>query len=82
MLKAFLQLTRWARRRGAPYRPHMAPLEFAGAVAHVAPEHEGRLVRSMELLEEALYSPHVLPREKMRLYLELIREVVRSRSRG
>jgi len=78
VLKAFQQLIRWAGRRGVRYRPQVAPLEFARAVARVAPEHEMDLWRSMELMEEALFSPYLLSREKMRLYLELIRGVIRG----
>jgi hypothetical protein len=78
VLKAFLQLIRWAGRRGVTYSRHIAPLEFARAVSRAAPEHEHELRRSMELMEESLYSPHVLSREKLKLYLSLIRDVVRG----
>jgi hypothetical protein len=82
ILKSFMQLIRWARRRGIDYKPHIAPLEYASLVSEKFPNRRHLLEESMELMEEALFSPTVLPRQKFKRYLYLIKLIMKRESKA
>ncbi len=81
ILKAFMQLIRWGKRRGIEYKPYIAPLEYANIVSEKFPARRGFLEESMEIMEEALFSPSVLPRQKVKRYLNLIKMIIKGENR-
>ncbi len=81
ILKAFMQLIRWGKRKGIEYKPYIAPLEYAYIVSEKFPARRGCLQESMEIMEEALFSPSVLPRRKVKRYLDLIKMIVKGEGR-
>jgi len=81
ILKAFMQLIRWGKRKGIEYKPYIAPLEYAYIVSEKFPARRAHLEESMEIMEEALFSPSVLPRQKVKRYLNLIKVIVKGENR-
>ena len=76
-----MQLIRWGKRKGIEYKPCIAPLEYAYIVSEKFPARRGFLEESMEIMEEALFSPSVLPRQKVKRYLNLIKVIVKGENR-
>ena len=79
LLRAYVKLIRWGERRGVAFRTPYAPQEYAFMVAERAPEHREALREAIAVLEEALFSPHRVPRERVGVYLRTIREITGKR---
>ncbi len=82
ILKAFMQLIRWAKRRGIDYKSHIAPLEYAALISEKFPNRRDLLEESMEIMDEALFSPSVIPRQKFKRYLNLIKLIMKGERRA
>jgi hypothetical protein len=78
VLKAFLQLLSWGEGRGVRYRMFDTPKEYASRLAIVVPEMSAQLGCVVEVLEEALFSTHLLPGERIAAYFSSIREIRES----
>jgi hypothetical protein len=78
ILKAYLQFLQWAESGGVPHRICDGPLEYASRLAAVVPEKGPHLDLIAEILEEALFSTHLLPRDRVGLYFSTIREIRKS----
>ena len=78
VLKAYVQLLAWGESRGVPYRGFDAPLEYAFRLAAAFPDKSGQLALVTEVLEEALFSTHLLPGARMAAYFSTIREIRRG----
>ena len=79
VLRMFLKLIRYGRRRGVEYRSSLAPLEFAELVAAAIPRQQASLAEAMTIFEEALYSPRRLSRQKTGRYFVLVKDIVKGK---
>jgi len=79
VLKAYLQLLEWGDNSGVPYRAYDAPCEYASRLSSAFPDRRGELALVTEILEEALFSTHLLPGERTAVYFSTIREIRRGR---
>ncbi len=80
VLRMFLKLIRYGRRRGVEYRSCLAPLEYAELMAVAVPRQQSSLSEAMTIFEEALYSPQRLSRQKTGRYFALVRAIVKGKS--
>jgi len=78
ILRAYLQLLEWGESRGVPYRGFDAPREYAFRLATLFPDKSSQLALVTEVLEEALFSTHLLPGERMAIYFSTVREIRQS----
>lgn len=78
VLRAYLQLLEWGESRGVPYRGFDAPREYAFRLASVFPDKSGQLALVTEVLEESLFSTHLLPGERVAAYFSTVREIRRG----
>ncbi|HUV09304.1 MAG TPA: hypothetical protein VMX75_16330, partial [Spirochaetia bacterium] len=78
VLRAFSKLIRWSKGKGVEYEHYLAPLEFARCVSLAVPAQEEYLRESMEIMEEALFSPVLLPKERLNRYFSLIRNIIKG----
>jgi hypothetical protein len=58
-----------------PYRGFDAPREYTFRLAAIFPERSGQLALVTDVLEEALFSTHLLPGERMAAYFSTVREI-------
>ena len=77
VLKAYLLLLEWGEDRGVPHRTCDAPSEYASRLVSVFPEERGHLRLVAEILEEVLFSTHILPGHRMASYFSTLREIRR-----
>jgi hypothetical protein len=86
VLRAYLQLLEWGESSGVPHRGFDAPREYASRLASVFPDRSGQLALVTEVLEEALFSTHLLAGERIAAYFSTVREIrqggERTRTRG
>ncbi len=75
VLRAYLQLLEWGEGSGVPHRAFDAPCEYASRLAAVFPDRSGQLALVAEILEEALFSTHLLPSERMAAYFSTVRAI-------
>ncbi len=78
VLRAYLKLLEWGENSGVPYRGFDAPHEYAFRLVSVFPDRSRQLALITEVLEEALFSTHLLSREQMAADFSTIREIRRS----
>jgi len=77
VLRAYVRLLEWGEGNGVPHRGCDAPCEYAARLASVFPEKNGQLALVTEVLEEALFSTHLLPGMRMAAYFSAVREIKR-----
>lgn len=75
ILRAFLLLLRWGGGRGVAYQSSETPLEYSHRLREVVPLRQRELSLIVEVLEEALFSSHLLARKRVAGYFLAIREV-------
>lgn len=80
VLKAFLKLVRYGRRRGVTHLPHNAPVEYAALVAEAVPLQRSAITEAMTIFEEVLFSPYLLSRAKLSRYFGLINSIVKGKA--
>jgi hypothetical protein len=78
VLKAYLRFLQWGESRGVPHRICDAPREYASRIATLFPEASPQLTLMTEILEETLFSTHLLPRDRVGVYFSTIREIRKS----
>jgi hypothetical protein len=78
ILKAYLQFLQWGESRGVPHRLFDAPREYASRLAAVFPGKGRQLSLVAEVLEEALFSTHLLPGDRVGVYFSTIRGIRKS----
>lgn len=78
VLKAYLLLLKWGESSGVPHRACDAPCEYASRLASVFPGRSGQLEFVAEILEESLFSTHLLSGERMAAYFSTIRQIRRG----
>jgi hypothetical protein len=78
VLKAYAQLLEWGTSRGVPYRGFDSPHEYALRLATLIPDKNRHLSFVTEVLEEALFSTHLLSGDRMALYFSTVREIRQS----
>jgi hypothetical protein len=81
VLRAYLQLLEWGESSGVPHRACDAPCEYASRLASAFPDRKGQLELVAEILEEVLFSTHLLPGVRMAAYFSMIREIKRRAER-
>jgi hypothetical protein len=79
VLRAYVRLIRWGGRRGVSFRVSYAPREYADQLKERLPEHAGALEEAMVILEQALFSPVRIGRQRVGVYLKRIREITGKR---
>ena len=82
VLRAYLRLLEWGEGRGVPRRPYDAPCEYASRLASAYPDRGGQLAFVAEILEEALFSTHLLPGRRMAAYFSTVREIRQGRGQA
>jgi hypothetical protein len=75
MVKAFLQLLRWAERRGVSYRDYETLLEYSTRLIPIIPDSGSDVSLVVEVLEEALFSPHLIRADRTARYFSAIRGI-------
>jgi len=75
VLRAYLKVLEWGESSGVPQRAFDAPREYASRLASAFPDRSGQLAFVAEILEEALFSKHLLPGERMAAYFSTVREI-------
>jgi hypothetical protein len=75
ILKAFLLLVRWGESRGVRYRAYETPREYSERLLLVLPDGKPRLSMIVEILEEAIFSLHLVDRRRTAGYFSAIREI-------
>jgi len=78
VLKAFVQLLQWSESHGLRHRPSDAPQEYAVRFASMFPDQSRRIALVVEVLEEVLFSTHLLPGVRIEGYYSSIRQIRRS----
>jgi hypothetical protein len=81
VLRAYLQLLEWGESNGVARRGFDAPREYASRLAAVFPDRNGQLALVTEVLEEALFSTHLLPGGRIAAYFSTVREIKRGGER-
>jgi hypothetical protein len=81
VLKAYLQLLEWGEGSGVLHRACDAPCEYASRLASAFPDRSGQFALVAEILEEALFSTHLLPGVQMAAYFSTVREIRRGGQR-
>jgi hypothetical protein len=79
MLKAYLQLLNWGASHGVHYNPANTPYEYALRLEVALPGNMSTLTLVIEILEEVLFSPHLVAAERVNGYFRAIR-LLRSRT--
>ena len=80
ILRAYLKLIKWGKRRGVPYRGYMAPQEYGRELAEEVPAVEEALGEAVDIMEEALFSPDLVERGKVSRYMSLMKSIVKERA--
>ncbi len=75
LVKAFLRLLRWADRHGVSYRDYETLLEFSTRLLPVVPESRPEVSLIVDVLEEALFSTHIVSAERVARYYTAIRGI-------
>ena len=78
VLKAFTRLLRWGQARGVPYRPCETPREYSLRLLSVVPQMTATLDLVIEVLEESLFSTHIVEAQRISAYVGAIEEIRRS----
>jgi hypothetical protein len=78
VLNAFYRLIRWSESRGVTYRRAEAPQEYARRLLPIVPGMSTRLDLVVDVLEESLFSTHILEAGRLAAYLAAIDELRRS----
>ena len=78
VLKAFLRLLRWGEVQGVAHRMSDTPQEYALRLATVVPNRSAQLTVVVEVLEEALFSTHLLSAERIAGYYSSLRDIQRN----
>jgi hypothetical protein len=78
ILKAFLQLLNWAAGHGVHYNPTNTPYEYALRLEAAVPGTMSTLTVVIEILEEVLFSPHLVAAERVNRYFRAIRSLRRQ----
>jgi hypothetical protein len=75
LVKAFLRLLRWAELHGVSYRDYETLLEFSTRLLPVVPESRPEVSLIVDVLEEALFSTHIVSAERVARYFSAIRGI-------
>jgi hypothetical protein len=75
VLRAFLRLMRWAEHRGVGYRVHETLQEYGGRLHPIVPDRGLEVSLIVDVLEEALFSAHLVSADRVSRYFTAIREV-------
>jgi len=75
VLKAFLRLLKCGESRGVRYYPSNAPCEYALRLQAAIPGSVSALNFIIEILEEVLFSPHLVAAQRVNRYFQLIRSL-------
>ena len=75
LVKAFLRLLRWAEQHGVSYRDYETLLEFSTRLLPVVPESRPDISLIVDVLEEALFSTHIVSAERVTRYFSAIRGI-------
>ncbi len=78
VLKAFLLLVQWGQRHGVEYKGSDTPQEYALRLAPRIPDGPRRLSMIVDVLEESVYSTHVLESGRMAGYFAAVRLIRKS----
>jgi hypothetical protein len=75
VLSAFNRLLRWSESRGAPYRKGDAPREYAQRLLPIIPGRANELDLVVDVLEESLFSTHLVDAGRIAAYQAAIEEI-------
>ena len=75
VLKAFHGLIRWSAGHGVPFRRGDVPREYAQHLCALVPAMVAELDLVVEVLEESLFSTHLVDAGRIRAYLAAIGEI-------
>jgi hypothetical protein len=78
VLRAWLQLLEWGESRGVPCRGFDAPREYSSRLAALFPDKSGELTLVTEVLEESLFSTHLLSGQRIAAYFSTVRAIRRA----
>jgi hypothetical protein len=78
ILRAFLLLLEWGKEGGVEYRSFEVPMEYALRLSVKFPDGITRLTPIIDVLEEALFSSHLVEKRRLAAYYSAIREIVRA----
>jgi hypothetical protein len=75
LMKAFLQLLKWAERRGVSYRGHETLQEYSTRLLPVIPDRSPEISFIVDVLEEGLFSTHIVSADRMSRYFSAIKGI-------
>ncbi len=75
LIRAFLGLLAWAERRGVDYREYETLLEYSSRLLPIVPEAGSEVALVVDILEEALFSAHLVSAARTSLYFSAIKDI-------
>jgi hypothetical protein len=78
VLSAFNSLLRWSESRGVPYRKGDAPREYSQRLLSLVPQLDTELDLVVDVLEESLFSTHLVEAGRVAAYLAAIEGIRQS----
>ncbi|MBN1412652.1 MAG: DUF4129 domain-containing protein [Spirochaetales bacterium] len=81
MLRYFLTLVRYGRKRGIAYAPSFGPYAYVNELSRVLPGVKGDLLEIAALFEEAHFSNRLISQMKRQKFITLVRSVISSPGR-
>jgi hypothetical protein len=78
-IKAFLQVIKWGKKQGVPFRVSLGPLEYARMLSEKVPAAGEALRDTAQLLEVYLFSPAGFKNGQEEQYYKGVKEIVKTR---
>ncbi|MFW5743618.1 MAG: DUF4129 domain-containing protein [Spirochaetota bacterium] len=78
VVQVFLEVARWGERHGVSYHRTEGTHEYLARIATIRPERYPDTRAVAETFCEARFSRHLVPREKMREYVQSARRIAKS----
>ncbi len=75
MVRAFFHLLRWGERRGVEHHAWETLKEYAERFTALVPGSDALMAAASEILEEALFSPRLVEKDRAAVYFSSLREI-------
>lgn len=81
MLRAFKKLVRWGKKQGIYYRISSGPIEYTNTLSTKIENAEKKKLLSFvsDLLEEELYSSHLIKKQIISIYFNNIKSIIKQK---